>query len=71
MRLLYQNGRKRIPGTDNAKDAVELREKLQKESEAFAKLQKEVEARRAELTEKQKQAEAKLRERTSKKTNKR
>ena len=47
---------KEFPGTDNAKDAVELREKLQKESEAFAKLQKEVEARRAELTEKQKQA---------------
>ena len=53
---------KEFPGTDNAKDAVELREKLQKESEAFAKLQKEVEARRAELTEKQKQAEAKLEE---------
>ncbi len=53
---------KEFPDTDNAKDAVATRERLKKEAETFAKLQKEVEARRAELTEKQKQAEAKLEE---------
>ena len=52
---------KNFQDTDNAKDAVATEKELQKkEAETFAKLQKEVEARRAELTEKQKQAKAKL-----------
>lgn len=49
---------KEFPNTDVSKNAVEKREKLQKELDAFLVLQKEVEARRAEFTEKQKQAEA-------------
>lgn len=51
---------KEFPNTDMAKNALDKKEKLQKELEAFAVLQKQVEARRAEFTEKQKQAEEEL-----------
>ncbi|WP_124639233.1 MULTISPECIES: outer membrane protein assembly factor BamD [Amniculibacterium] len=45
---------KEFPNTDLAKTAVSTTEKLTKESEKFAQLQKDVEKRRAALTEKQK-----------------
>ncbi len=59
---------KELPNTDYSKSAVELRAKLVEDGEKFAKLEKEVEARRAELTAKQKAEEAKLAEKD--KTNK-
>lgn len=51
-----------FPNSDNAKDAVETRNRLEKERESFAKLQKEVEARKAEFLEKQKSLEIKEQE---------
>lgn len=51
-----------FPNSDNAKDAIEARAKLEKEAVAFAKLQVEIEARKAEFTLKQKEAEARLQE---------
>lgn len=51
-----------FPDSDNSKDALETRTKLEKEAEAFAKLQKEVETRKAEFLEKQKLLEAKEQE---------
>ena len=47
------------PNSDLSKEALDIRAKLEKEVIEFAKLQKEVEARKAEFTEKQKAAEAK------------
>ena len=47
------------PNSDLSKEALDIRAKLEKEVVEFAKLQKEVEARKAEFTEKQKAAEAK------------
>lgn len=47
-----------LPGTEYAKTAVDLRGKLQNEKENFAKLEKEVEARKEELKKKQQQYEA-------------
>jgi outer membrane protein assembly factor BamD len=47
------------PNSDLSKEALDIRGKLEKEVVEFAKLQKEVEARKAEFTEKQKAAEAK------------
>ncbi|MGA9213146.1 outer membrane protein assembly factor BamD, partial [Kaistella sp.] len=44
------------PGTDNAKTAVDLRNKLSKEKETFAELEKKVEARNKELKDKQQEA---------------
>lgn len=49
-----------FPNSDNSKDALEIRAKLEKEVIAFAKLQKEVEARKTEITTKQKEIEARL-----------
>ena len=49
-----------MPGTENAKIAVDLRNKLAKEKEAFLELEKKVEARKKELQEKQKEEEARL-----------
>ncbi len=43
-----------LPDTDYAKNAVDLRKKLEEEKEKFAKLTKEVEAQKARLTEKHK-----------------
>lgn len=48
-----------FPNTDNAKDALQIRERLLKETEQFANLQKEVEAKKAEYAEKIKAEEAK------------
>ena len=50
------------PNSDNAKDAVEIRAKLEKEAIAFEKVQKDYEERKAEFTEKQKKEEEKLKE---------
>lgn len=47
------------PNSDLSKEALDIRAKLEKEVIEFAKLQKEVEARKAEFTEKQKAAEVK------------
>ena len=49
-----------MPNTENAKTAVDLRNKLSKEKEAFLELEKKVEARKKELQEKQKEEEARL-----------
>lgn len=51
---------KELPGTQEAKTAVDLRNKLQKENELFQTLKKQMEARRAELTAKQKREEDRL-----------
>lgn len=48
------------PNTENAKDAVEIRAKLEKEMASFEVFQKEVEAKKAEFTEKQKKFEEKI-----------
>lgn len=50
------------PNSDNAKDAVEIRAKLEKEAIAFEKVQKDFEERKAEFTEKQKREEERLKE---------
>lgn len=47
-----------MPNTDNAKTALDLRSKLEKEKTDFAELEKKVEARKQELLNKQKEAEA-------------
>lgn len=47
-------------GSENAKTAVELREKLAKEKEAFLELEKKVEERKKELQDRQKAEEARL-----------
>lgn len=49
-----------MPGTDLAKTAAELRNKLQKEKENFAEVEKKVEARKKEIAEKQREAELQL-----------
>ena len=49
-----------FPNSENSKDALEIRAKLEEESKAFAKHQTEVEAQRALLTEKQKRFEEEL-----------
>lgn len=50
---------KQAPNTDVAKAAVELREKLEKEKANFAIVKKDVEAKVAQLTERQKKVAAK------------
>ena len=47
-----------VPGTENAKTATELKNKLAKEKEVFADLEKKVEARNKEMKEKMQEAEA-------------
>ena len=47
-----------VPGTENAKTATELKNKLAKEKEVFAELEKKVEARNKEMKEKMQEAEA-------------
>ena len=47
-----------VPGTENAKTATELKNKLAKEKEHFAELEKKVEARNKEMKEKMQEAEA-------------
>ena len=47
-----------VPGTENAKTATELKNKLAKEKEDFAELEKKVEARNKEMKEKMQEAEA-------------
>lgn len=49
---------KELPGTEQAKTALDLREKLIKEKENFAKVQKDFEAKKADLIAKQKRLEA-------------
>ncbi len=49
---------KELPGTENAKTAINLRDKLLKEKESFAKLQKHVESQKAAALEKQKRMQA-------------
>ena len=49
-----------VPGTDNAKLATDLKNKLSKEKETFAELEKKVEARNKELKDKQQEAEANI-----------
>ena len=49
-----------MPNTENAKTAVDLRAKLQKEKESFLELEKKVELRKKELQDKQKEEEARL-----------
>lgn len=44
---------KEMPGTEEAKTAVDLRGKLEKENQNFAKVKQDIEARKAELTAKQ------------------
>lgn len=51
-----------FPGSENAKEAQAIRTKLEKEVESFKKVQEEYEAKKAEFTEKQKLADAKLQE---------
>ncbi|MGC4129293.1 MAG: outer membrane protein assembly factor BamD [Bergeyella sp.] len=57
-----------LPGTDYAKTAVDLRNKLHKEKENFAKLEAEVESRKEEMKKKQQQIEAEEAVREAKKT---
>ena len=47
-----------VPGTENAKTATEFKNKLAKEKEVFAELEKKVEARNKEMKEKMQEAEA-------------
>ena len=49
-----------VPGTDNAKTATDLKNKLSKEKEGFAELEKKVEARNKELKDKQIEEEARI-----------
>ena len=49
---------KELPGTDYAKTALDLRGKLDKEKENFAKIEKQVEAQKAEYLKKKKDHEA-------------
>lgn len=49
-----------MPNTENAKTALDLRNKLTKEKEDFVVLQKKVEVRKKELQDKQKTEEARL-----------
>ncbi|QBO57873.1 Outer membrane protein assembly factor BamD [Chryseobacterium salivictor] len=49
-----------VPGTENAKTATDLRNKLLKEKETFTELEKKVEARNKELKDKQQAEEAKI-----------
>ena len=49
-----------VPNSENAKTAMDLRTKLEKEKVDFLELEKKVEARKKELQEKQREAEAKL-----------
>ncbi len=44
-----------LPGTEYSKNALDMREKLLKEKEDFAKLEKQVEARKEEFAKKQKE----------------
>ena len=49
-----------MPNTENAKTALDLKNKLTKEKEEFLILEKKVEARKKELKDKQKEEEARL-----------
>lgn len=49
-----------VPGTENAKIATDLRNKLSKEKEDFAEVEKKVEARNKELKAKQQEEEIRL-----------
>lgn len=49
-----------VPGTDNAKTATDLKNKLSKEKETFAELEKKVEAKNKELKDKMQVEEARL-----------
>lgn len=53
---------KELPNSEQAKKAINLREKLMREQQNFAELQKEIEAKKLALNEKQKLTEAKLSE---------
>ena len=60
---------KEYPDTNSSKQAISLREKMLKEKEKHEALTKQVEARKAEIMEKQKKEELKLKEKEQAKTN--
>ncbi len=49
-----------VPGTDNAKTAIDYKNKLEKEKVDFVEVEKKVEARTKELKEKQQEEEARI-----------